>query len=150
MKLGIEQLVDDSRLRGALHGRRVALLGHPASVTRQGQHTLDALAACPDFQLTAAFGPQHGMRGDRQDNMIESEDYKDPTLRLPVVSLYGQVRRPTPRMLETFDVVLVDLQDIGTRIYTFLTTLAYILEAGANAGKSVWVLDRPNPAGRPL
>jgi uncharacterized protein YbbC (DUF1343 family) len=150
MKLGIDRLLEDAGLRGALQGRRVALLGHPASVTRHCQHTLDALAGCRDLQLTAAFGPQHGMRGDKQDNMIESEDYVDPALGIPVFSLYGKVRRPTREMLETFDVVLVDLQDIGTRIYTFLTTLAYMLEAGAETGKSVWVLDRPNPAGRTI
>lgn len=150
MKLGIDRLLEDADLRRGLQGRRVALLGHPASITRQGRHSLDALAACSDLRLTAALGPQHGMRGDKQDNMIESDDYVDPALGLPVFSLYGKVRRPTPEMLAAFDVVLVDLQDIGTRIYTFLTTLAYILEAGAQAGKSVWVLDRPNPAGRPV
>jgi uncharacterized protein YbbC (DUF1343 family) len=150
MKLGIERLLEDARLRGPLKPRRVALLGHPASVTRTSQHTLDALAACPGIQLTAALGPQHGMRGDKQDNMIESEDYVDPTLGIPVFSLYGKFRRPTPQMLDTFDVVLADLQDIGTRIYTFLTTLAYMLEAAAETGKSVWVLDRPNPAGRSI
>jgi uncharacterized protein YbbC (DUF1343 family) len=148
MKLGVDRLLEDAGLRGALKRRRVALLGHPASVTHECRHTLDALADCGDVQLTAALGPQHGMRGDKQDNMIESEDYVDPTLGIPVFSLYGRVRRPTAKMLETFDVVLVDLQDIGTRIYTFLTTLAYVLEAGAAAGKSVWVLDRPNPVGR--
>ena len=150
MKLGIDLLLEDAGLRKPLQGRRVALLGHPASVTHQCQHTLDALAGCRDLRLTAAFGPQHGMRGDKQDNMIELDDYTDPALGIPVFSLYGKVRRPTPEMLETFDVALVDLQDIGTRIYTFLTTLAYVLEAGAETGKSVWVLDRPNPAGRPL
>jgi len=150
MKLGIDLLLEDARLRGELQGRRLALLGHSASVTHQGQHTLDALATCSDLRLTAAFGPQHGMRGDKQDNMIESEDYVDPSLGLPVFSLYGKARRPTPQMLDTFDVVLVDLQDIGTRIYTFLTTLAYMLEAGAKTGKSVWILDRPNPAGRQI
>jgi uncharacterized protein YbbC (DUF1343 family) len=150
MKLGIDLLLEDAAVRRALKGRRVALLGHPASVTRHGQHTLDALAACPELRLTAALGPQHGMRGDKQDNMIESEDYEDPALGIPVFSLYGKVRRPTPQMLDSFDVVLVDLQDIGTRIYTFITTLAYVLEAGAETRKSVWVLDRPNPAGRPI
>jgi uncharacterized protein YbbC (DUF1343 family) len=149
MKLGIDRLLEAPDLRRDLKGRRVALLGHPASLTRHGQHTLDALAACSDLQLTAAFGPQHGMRGDKQDNMIESDDYADPILRIPVFSLYGQVRRPTNAMLDSFDVLLVDLQDIGTRIYTFVTTLGYLLEAGAAHGKSVWVLDRPNPAGRP-
>ena len=150
MKLGIDRFLENPALRKPLAGRRLALLGHPASVTRQCQHTMDALAACGDLQLTAAFGPQHGMRGDKQDNMIESDDYLDPALGVPVFSLYGKVRRPTPEMLSTLDVVLVDLQDIGTRIYTFVTTLAYVLEAAAETGKSVWVLDRPNPAGRPI
>jgi len=150
MKLGIDRLLEDRRLRSALRGRRVALLGHPASVTRAGQHTLDALMACDDLDVTAAFGPQHGMRGDKQDNMIESDDYRDPIHGIEVFSLYGAVRRPTATMLEAFDVVLVDLQDIGTRIYTFITTLGYLLEAGAETGKGVWVLDRPNPAGRPI
>lgn len=150
MKLGIDCLLADARLRGRLESRRVALLGHPASLTRRGQHTLDALAECAGIRLTAAFGPQHGMRGDKQDNMIKSDDYSDPALGIPVFSLYGKVRRPTPEMLERFDVLLVDLQDIGTRIYTFITTVGYLLEAAAAAGKSLWVLDRPNPAGRPI
>jgi uncharacterized protein YbbC (DUF1343 family) len=150
MKLGIDRLLEDAGLRRDLKSRRVALLGHPASITRHGQHSLDALAACAGLKLTAAFGPQHGMRGDKQDNMIESDDYVDPALQIPVFSLYGQVRRPTPAMLDSFDVLLVDLQDIGTRIYTFITTLGYLLEAAAARGKSVWVLDRPNPAGRPI
>jgi uncharacterized protein YbbC (DUF1343 family) len=150
MKLGIDRFLEDSTLRKPLAGRRVALLGHPASVTRHCQHTLDALASCGDVHLTAALGPQHGMRGDKQDNMIESDDYLDPALGVPVFSLYGKVRRPTPEMLSAFDVILVDLQDIGTRIYTFVTTLGYVLEAAAAAGKSVWVLDRPNPVGRPV
>ena len=150
MKLGIDCLFEERELRSGLCGQRVALLGHPASVTRGGRHTLDALCACGDLDVTAAFGPQHGMRGDKQDNMIESDDYTDPIHGIPIFSLYGEVRRPTPEMLETFDVVLVDLQDIGTRIYTFITTLGYLLEAGVETGKSLWVLDRPNPAGRPV
>ncbi len=150
MKLGIDVLLESETLLRALRGRRVALLGHPASVTGDGRHTLEALAQTSGLRLTAAFGPQHGMRGDKQDNMIESDDYLDPELRLPVFSLYGKVRRPTAAMLETFDVMLVDLQDLGTRIYTFITTLGYVLEAAADTGKSVWVLDRPNPAGRVL
>lgn len=148
MKLGIDHLLENPAWRAPLRGRRVALLGHPASVTGAGRHTLDALADCPDLRLSAAFGPQHGMRGDKQDNMIESDDYVDPALRVPVFSLYGRVRRPTPAMMQSFEVLLVDLQDIGTRIYTFITTLGYMLEAAAQAGKSVWILDRPNPAGR--
>jgi uncharacterized protein YbbC (DUF1343 family) len=113
-------------------------------------HSLDALAALPGLQLTAAFGPQHGLRGDKQDNMVESPDYVDPLLGIPVFSLYGEVRRPTAAMMDSFDVLLVDLQDLGCRIYTFITTLRYVLEEAAKLGKSVWVLDRPNPAGRPV
>ena len=150
MKLGIERLLDEPGLRRPLAGKRVALLAHPASVTRDLTHTLDALAALPDIRLTAAFGPQHGLRGDKQDNMIESPDFVDPRLGIPVFSLYGAVRRPTAAMMDTFDVLLVDLQDLGCRIYTFITTLRYMLEAAAAHGKAVWILDRPNPAGRPV
>ncbi len=150
MELAIDRLLGDPQLIQKLNGKRVALLAHPASVTRNLVHTADALIASGKIDLRAAFGPQHGMRGDKQDNMIESEDYVDPVLKFPVFSLYGKVRRPTPHMLDTFDVVLVDLQDVGCRIYTFLTTLFYMLEECAPLGKSVWVLDRPNPAGRPI
>ena len=150
MKLGIERLLESADLRAPLKGRRVALLAHPASVTRDLEHSLDALAALPDITLSAAFGPQHGLRGDKQDNMVESPDYVDPRHGIPVFSLYGEVRRPTDAMMASFDVLLVDLQDLGCRIYTFITTLRYVLEAAAHHGKAVWVLDRPNPAGRPI
>src|SRR5215813_13570857 len=113
-------------------------------------HALDALAALGDVRLVAAFGPQHGLRGDKQDNMMESPDFTDPVLGIPVFSLYGQVRRPSGQMMSTFDTVLIDLQDVGCRIYTFITTLRYMLEEAAKYKKSVWVLDRPNPAGRPI
>ncbi len=147
---GIDRLLADPALRAPLAGKRVALVAHPASVTRSLGHSLDALAATGDVTLTAAFGPQHGLRGDKQDNMVESADFTDPALGIPVFSLYGEVRRPTPEMMATFDIVLIDLQDLGCRIYTFITTLLYVLEAAAEHGKSVWVLDRPNPAGRPV
>jgi uncharacterized protein YbbC (DUF1343 family) len=150
MRFGIDRLLADPALRTPLAGRRVALLAHPASVTAGLEHALDALAACPDLTLSAAFGPQHGLRGDKQDNMMESPDFADPVHGIPVFSLYGEVRRPTDAMMQTFDVLLVDLQDLGCRIYTFITTLRYVLEAAAAHGKSVWVLDRPNPAGRPV
>ena len=150
MKFGLERFLDDPALRAPLAGRRVALLAHPASVTRDLTHALDALAALPDVRLTAAFGPQHGLRGDKQDNMVESPDFFDPQHGIPVFSLYGEVRRPTATMMDRFDVLLVDLQDLGCRIYTFITTLRYVLEAAAAHGKAVWVLDRPNPAGRPV
>ena len=150
MKFGIDRLLADPELRKPLAGRRVALLAHPASVTETLEHSLDRLARCPDLGLTVAFGPQHGLRGDKQDNMVESEDFHDPVHGIPVFSLYGEVRRPTDAMMETFDVLLVDLQDLGCRIYTFITTLRYVLEAAAEHGKAVWVLDRPNPVGRPV
>ncbi len=150
MNFGLDRLVADPALRAPLAGRRVALLAHPASVTADLTHGLDALASVGDVRLTAAFGPQHGLRGDKQDNMVESPDFLDPALGIPVFSLYGDVRRPTDAMLDTFDVLLVDLQDLGCRIYTFITTLRYVLEAAARRGQSVWVLDRPNPAGRPV
>ena len=147
---GLDRLLSDPALRTPLAGQRVALLAHPASLAADLTHSLDALARLPGLQLTAAFGPQHGLRGDKQDNMVESPDYLDPQLGIPVFSLYGAVRRPSAAMMETFDVLLVDLQDLGCRIYTFITTLRYLLEAAAQHGKSIWILDRPNPAGRPL
>ncbi|MBI1251561.1 MAG: DUF1343 domain-containing protein [Alphaproteobacteria bacterium] len=150
MKTGLDRLLEDASLRAPLAGKRVALLAHPASVTKDLTHALDALSACGDLRISAAFGPQHGMRGDKQDNMIESADFTDPVHGIPVFSLYGDGRRPTGQMLSTFDVLLVDLQDVGCRIYTFITTLLYVLEAAAETGKEVWVLDRPNPAGRPI
>ena len=150
MRIGIERLLEEPRLRKPLAGKRVALLAHPASVTRDLTHALDALAALGDVRLTAAFGPQHGLRGDKQDNMMETPDATDEALGIPVYSLYGKVRRPTAQMMDAFDVLLVDLQDLGCRVYTFATTLRYVLEAAARSGKKVWVLDRPNPAGRPV
>jgi uncharacterized protein YbbC (DUF1343 family) len=150
MKFGIDVLLSDPARRRPLAGKRVALLAHPASVTADLTHSLDALAASGDVRLSAAFGPQHGLRGDKQDNMVESPDFEDPVHRLPVYSLYGKVRRPSDEMMRSFDVLLVDLQDLGCRIYTFITTLRYVLEAAARHGKAVWVLDRPNPAGRPV
>jgi len=150
MKFGIDRLIAERALRAPLSGRRVALLAHPASVTENLTHSLDALAACGDIKISAAFGPQHGLRGDKQDNMIESPDFKDPVHGIPVFSLYGDVRRPTDAMMDACDAILVDLQDLGCRIYTFITTLRYVLEAAAKHRKSVWVLDRPNPVGRPV
>lgn len=150
MKFGIERLLADANLRKPLSGKRIALLAHPASVTADLTHSLDALANLPDIKLSAAFGPQHGLRGDKQDNMMESADFIDPIHGIPVFSLYGNVRRPTDAMMATFDILLVDLQDLGCRIYTFITTLRYVLEAAAKHHKAIWILDRPNPTGRPV
>ena len=150
MKFGIDRLLNEPELRKPLAGRRVALLAHPASLTRNLYHSLDALATLGELRLSAAFGPQHGLRGDKQDNMVESADFNDPVHGIPVFSLYGEVRRPTAAMMDTFDVLLVDLQDLGCRIYTFVTTLLYVLEEAAKYHKEVWILDRPNPVGRPV
>jgi len=150
MRFGIDRLLEEPELRKPLAGRRVALLAHPASLTERLVHSLDALAALGEIKLAAAFGPQHGLRGDKQDNMIESPDFRDPLHGIPVFSLYGAVRRPTAAMMDTFDVLLVDLQDLGCRVYTFITSLRYVLEAAAQYRKAVWVLDRPNPVGRPV
>ena len=150
MKFGIDRLLSEPELRKPLIGKRVALLAHPASVTAELTHSLDALAALGDINVTAAFGPQHGLRGDKQDNMMESPDFTDPVHGIPVFSLYGEVRRPTGQSMGTFDVILIDMQDLGCRIYTFITTLLYVLEAASEHRKEVWVLDRPNPAGRPV
>ncbi|MGL5631725.1 MAG: exo-beta-N-acetylmuramidase NamZ family protein, partial [Azovibrio sp.] len=150
IQFGLDRLLHNPQLRRPLAGKRIGLLAHPASVTQNLEHSLDALAALPDIKLTAAFGPQHGLRGDKQDNMVESPDFVDSRHGIPVFSLYGEVRRPTDAMMDSFDVLLVDLQDLGCRIYTFITTLRYVLEAAARHGKTVWILDRPNPAGRPV
>jgi uncharacterized protein YbbC (DUF1343 family) len=158
--LGFDRFLNDSSLRRSCAGKRVAMLAHPASVSyarksRFGfEHSMEALIAFAretgEFKVTAAFGPQHGMRGELQDNMQETATYIDPSWKVPVFSLYGEVRRPNKEMMDSFDVLLVDLQDVGTRIYTFLTTLLYLLEEGAKYGKKIIVLDRPNPAGRPV
>jgi uncharacterized protein YbbC (DUF1343 family) len=146
---GIDRLLADPALRKPLEGRRICLVAHPASVTQDLTHSIDALIAA-GLNVTAAMGPQHGLKGDKQDNMVETEDETDPRLGIPVFSLYGEVRRPTGQMMSSADVFLFDLQDLGCRIYTFVTTLLYLLEAAAETGKEVWVLDRPNPAGRPV
>jgi uncharacterized protein YbbC (DUF1343 family) len=148
MKFGIDRLLADPELRKPLEGKSVALVAHPASVTADLTHSLDALFAA-GVNVTAAFGPQHGLKGDKQDNMVETADETDPQYGIPVFSLYGEIRRPSGQMMGTADVFLFDLQDLGCRIYTFVTTLLYLLEEAAKQGKSVWVLDRPNPAGRP-
>ncbi len=149
MKFGIDRLLTEPELKRRLQGRRVALIAHPASVTADLTHSLDALIAA-GFNVTSAFGPQHGLKGDKQDNMVETADETDPRYGIPIFSLYGEVRRPTAQMMSTADVFLFDLQDLGCRIYTFCTTLLYLLEEAARGGKAVWVLDRPNPAGRPV
>lgn len=150
MKLGIDRLLTEPALIEKLDNKKVSLLAHPASMTSHFVPTIDALMACKGINLVSCFGPQHGLRGDKQDNMVETESSIDSQHQIPVFSLYGKVRRPTPDMLETFDVLLIDIQDVGCRIYTFITTLFYLLEDGAKTNKEIWVLDRPNPAGREI
>lgn len=146
MKMGLEVLLADKKMLQALRKKRVALVCHPASVDEKLQHSFDLLQK--HIGLSAAFGPQHGVKGEKQDNMIESDDFLHPDYKIPVFSLYGKVRTPTPEMMQTFDVLLFDLQDLGCRIYTFITTLLYVMQECAKLGKQVIILDRPNPAGR--
>lgn len=149
-RFGLDRLLDEPELQKALHGKRIGLVAHPASVTENLTHAIDALMALPGITLTCAFGPQHGMKGDKQYNMVETEDELDPIHKIPVFSLYGKTRRPSSEQLSLCDGVLIDLQDAGCRIYTYLTTLFYMMEECARLGKFVWVLDRPNPAGRAM
>jgi uncharacterized protein YbbC (DUF1343 family) len=146
MKLGIEVLLQNKKLLGKLKKQRVSLVCHPASVDQKLNHSFDLLHQ--KIGLSSAFGPQHGVKGDKQYNMVESDDYLDPIYKIPIFSLYGKVRKPTPEMMETFDVLIFDLQDLGCRIYTFITTLLYIMQECANHKKQIIILDRPNPIGR--
>jgi uncharacterized protein YbbC (DUF1343 family) len=151
---GLEAFVKDVELLQTMNGQRVALLGHPASVDSSLVSSADIvqqLSKQYEFNLTALFGPQHGFFGEKQDNMIESGDFTDSSTGLITFSLYGETRRLTHEMIDSFDMILVDLQDVGVRVYTFLTTLCYLLEdlSGYN-DKALIVLDRPNPTGRAM
>jgi uncharacterized protein YbbC (DUF1343 family) len=148
-QFGIDQLLKDTQRLTRLKKASVGLVAHPASVTSALQPSADVLIEA-GVNLIRLYGPQHGMRGEKQDNMIESADYTDPIHQIPVSSLYGEHRRPTTDMLAGIDIILFDLQDIGCRIYTYITTLRYFLEACGEAHIEIWVLDRPNPAGRPI
>jgi uncharacterized protein YbbC (DUF1343 family) len=130
-----------------LNGARVGLVAHPASVDSRLEHAVNLFRWSKKFRLAAVFGPQHGIHGQTQDNMVEWEGFRDPASGLPVYSLYGKVRKPTHSMLEHCDVVAVDLQDVGSRYYTFIWTMDHCMQACREAGKAVIVLDRPNPLG---
>jgi uncharacterized protein YbbC (DUF1343 family) len=143
VKIGLEVLLE-SRLE-ILAGQRVGLVVHPPSVDRELRHAADLLHARPEVELTALFGPQHGIRGETQDNMIEWEGFTDARSGVPVYSLYGETRVPYPEMLRDVDTLVIDLADVGTRIYTFIYTMAHCMQAAARDGKRVVVLDRPNP-----
>jgi uncharacterized protein YbbC (DUF1343 family) len=142
---GLDKLVAEGF--ASLAGQRLGLLMHPASVDRSLRSILDLMLAAPAADVRALLGPQHGLLGQTQDNMIEWEGFTDPATGLPVFSLYGQHRKPAPAMLEPFDTLVVDLQDVGARYYTFIWTMLLCLEACAEQGKRVVVLDRPNPIG---
>lgn len=145
IRIGIERLCDtpDPRLRG----QRLALLSNQACTDRNFIHGRDLLLRTYPGQLTCLFSPQHGFFSEKQDNMVESDHATDAVSGLPVYSLYGETRRPTAEMLAEVDVLLIDLIDVGTRVYTFIWTVVYCLEVAAQTGVKVWVLDRPNPLG---
>lgn len=129
-----------------IRGQRIGLIVNPSSVDSELRHAIDLFHNRPEFGLVALFGPEHGARGDAQDQ-IEVEKYSDEATRLPVYSLYGETRVPTPEMLSGIDALVFDLQDVGARYYTFIYTMAYVMQAAARDGKRVVVLDRPNPIG---
>src|SRR5688500_1973269 len=143
VRLGSDVLLGTHRLRGA----RVGIVCNHASVDHAFRHIVDRLADEPGVQLAAIFGPQHGFRSDVQDNMIETPHRDDAALRVPVYSLYSETREPTADMLRDIDVLVIDLQDIGARIYTYIYTMANCLRAARRHGVRVIVCDRPNPIG---
>jgi uncharacterized protein YbbC (DUF1343 family) len=143
---GLDQLLDEGASR-AVKGKRVGLVCNPASVDRRLHHAVERFSRSGDFTLGAIFGPQHGFRSDLQDNMIESPHAEDRRRKVPIYSLYSETREPTREMLEGLDVLVVDLQDVGTRIYTFVYTMANCLRAAAKHHLEVVVCDRPNPIG---
>src|SRR5215213_4283384 len=141
--LGIDRLLSaDRRL---VEGRRVGIVCNPASINAGFRHSADLIFEDPAAKLAAIFGPQHGFRADLQDNMIETPHASDERRRVPVYSLYSEVREPSRQMLEGIDVFVIDLQDVGTRVYTFIYTMANTMTAAARAGIPVIVCDRPNP-----
>ncbi|HIP82065.1 MAG TPA: DUF1343 domain-containing protein, partial [Desulfocapsa sulfexigens] len=144
ISIGLENLVD---LGDSLKGKRLGLLCNQASTDRNLRHSRDVILARYGDQLSCLFSPQHGFFSEKQDNMIESDHAKDPVSGLPVFSLYGETRKPTADMFAHLDVLLIDIVDVGTRVYTFLYTMAYCMEAAAKYGKQIVVLDRPNPVG---
>ncbi len=145
IKLGIERLLDEKL--DLVRGRRVALVCNQASVDHSFRHAADLFHEHPDIDLTRLFGPQHGIRGDVQDNMIETSHATDRKTGLPIYSLYSETREPTEEMLRDVDVIVVDLQGVGCRIYTFVYTLANCMRAARKYGKKVIACDRPNPIG---
>src|SRR5207249_8339351 len=143
--IGLETLFD--RSLGLLGGERVGLIVNPASINQNFEHAADLFHKSKNIDLRALFGPQHGIRGETQDNMIEWEGFNDRRTGVLVYSLYGKTRIPTEEMLKDVDVLVFDVQDVGTRVYTFIYTMAYAMQACARYGRRMVVLDRPNPIG---
>jgi uncharacterized protein YbbC (DUF1343 family) len=143
LKLGLEVLLAEQT--SLLKGARVGLICNPATIDHHFRHAADLFFAHPEIQLTALFGPQHGIRGETQDNMIEWQSFRDPHTGVMAYSLYGETRQPTAQMLQDVDALVFDVQDVGTRVYTFIYTMALALQAAREFGKRFVVLDRPNP-----
>ncbi len=137
-----------NELPPGLKGKRIGVLCHAPSITRDFIHITEFFFDRRDCRLSAIFGPQHGIFGQTQDNMIEWEGHIHPLFRIPVYSLYGEHRKPTPEMLKDIDALVVDLQDVGARLYTYIWTVKLCIEACREAGIPVWLLDRPNPVGK--
>src|SRR5215510_7347920 len=145
MRTGLDVFI--ASLPSELEVARVGLIVNPASINSRFEHTADLFHQHPGINLTALFGPQHGIRGETQDNMIEWQTFRDTRTGLPAYSLYGETRKPSPEMLGDVDVLVFDVQDVGTRVYTFVYTMALAMEAARDNGKRFIVLDRPNPIG---
>ena len=143
---GLESFL--SKIPVELKGKRVGILCHAPSITKDFSHIIDVFQGLKQFKLSAVFGPQHGLHGQTQDNMIEWQSQNHPVYNIPLFSLYGEHRKPDQKMLAEIDALVVDLQDTGTRIYTYIWTVKLCMEACAEAGIPMWVLDRPNPVGR--
>jgi uncharacterized protein YbbC (DUF1343 family) len=148
MQVGLD--IFEKKWPEKLKNSRVGLVVHPASVNKKLRHAVDCFLKSRKFKLTALFGPQHGIHGETQDNMVEWKGFRDKRTKLPVYSLYSHIRKPEPRMLENIDVMAIDLQDIGARYYTFIWTMELCMQACQENGKSMVILDRPNPVGGKL
>lgn len=146
IKTGLDILA--KKLPGKMRGKRIGILCHAPSITGDFVHITDIFYGKKDCRLTAIFGPQHGLYGQTQDNMIEWEGIRHPRFGIPIFSLYGRNRKPSPAMLREIDVLVIDLQDVGARLYTYIWTVKLCIEACSEAGIPVWILDRPNPVGK--
>ena len=146
VQTGLEQII--RQFPSALKGKKLGILCHSSSITPDFRHITDQFSSIKECTLSAIFGPQHGLYGQTQDNMIEWRSTDHPVYKIPVYSLYGEHRKPTYEMLQNIEILIVDLQDVGARLYTYIWTVKLCLEACSEAGIPVWILDRPNPVGK--